>query len=72
MGYQAPSDKSTSRSSAAAAWQDRCRELVAGGQNIVALADVDFAFVDREVASRTRVRHDRPAGMDPHVAERIA
>ncbi len=31
-------------------------ELVAGGQNLVALADVDFGFVDREVAERTKVR----------------
>ena len=34
-------------------------ELVTGGQNIVALADVDFAFVDREVAERTKVRPPR-------------
>jgi predicted dehydrogenase len=31
-------------------------ELVAGGQNLVAMADVDFAYVDREVAERTRPR----------------
>lgn len=29
-------------------------ELIAGGQNIVALADVDFGYVDRSLASRTR------------------
>lgn len=34
-------------------------ELVLGGQNIVALADVDFGFVDREVAERTKVRPPR-------------
>jgi predicted dehydrogenase len=39
-------------------------ELVTGGQNIVALADVDFAFVDREVADRTKVRPPRvPPGV---------
>ncbi len=31
-------------------------ELVAGGQNMVALCDVDFGYVDREVANLTRQR----------------
>ncbi len=31
-------------------------ELVAGGQNLVALCDVDFGYVDREVAGMTRQR----------------
>lgn len=31
-------------------------ELVAGGQNLVALCDVDFGYVDREVANLTRPR----------------
>ncbi|MGE0881953.1 MAG: Gfo/Idh/MocA family protein [Blastocatellales bacterium] len=35
-------------------------ELVAGGQNMVALCDVDFGYVDREVANLTRER--RPGG----------
>ena len=34
-------------------------ELVAGGQNMVALCDVDFGFVDREVA---RMTQQRPGG----------
>jgi predicted dehydrogenase len=36
-------------------------ELVMGGENIVALADVDFGFVDREVQRRTRGRDGNPA-----------
>src|SRR5215471_9909121 len=35
-------------------------ELVMGGQNLVALVDVDFGFVDREVASRLKGRDGRP------------
>jgi predicted dehydrogenase len=35
-------------------------ELVAGGQNIVALADVDFGYVDQAVAGRTRDRDGQP------------
>ncbi|HEU4386657.1 MAG TPA: Gfo/Idh/MocA family oxidoreductase [Blastocatellia bacterium] len=36
-------------------------ELAAGGQNIVALADVDFGFVDRAVARRTVGRDGQPS-----------
>src|SRR6516162_2189177 len=35
-------------------------EIMAGGQNIVALADVDFAFVDSALARRARGRNGRP------------
>jgi len=35
-------------------------ELVAGGENIVALADVDFGYVDRAVAERTKERDGTP------------
>lgn len=35
-------------------------ELVSGGQNMVALCDVDFAYVDREVARMTQARAPRP------------
>src|SRR6516162_9738472 len=35
-------------------------EILAGGQNIVALADVDFGFVDSAMAGRTRDRNGRP------------
>lgn len=34
-------------------------ELIAGGQNMVALCDVDFGFVDREIA---RMTQQRPGG----------
>lgn len=40
-------------------------ELVTGGQNLVALCDVDFGYVDREVANLTRQRGPgggRPGG----------
>ena len=35
-------------------------EIMAGGQNIVALADVDFGYVDSAMAGRTRDRNGRP------------
>lgn len=35
-------------------------ELVAGGQNLVALCDVDFGYVDREVAARVKGRDGKP------------
>ncbi len=37
-------------------------ELVAGGQNMVALCDVDFGYVDREVANLTRPREGGGGG----------
>ncbi len=37
-------------------------ELVAGGQNLVALCDVDFGYVDREVANLTRPREGGGGG----------
>ena len=65
VGYQAPSDKvNVAVVGCGGQGKTDAAELVAGGQNIVALADVDFGFVDREVASRTRVRQrPTPAGM---------
>ena len=35
-------------------------ELVAGGQNIVALADVDFGYVDKAAEGRTKGRDGKP------------
>ena len=35
-------------------------EIMAGGQNIVALADVDFGYVDAAMAGRTRGRNGQP------------
>src|SRR4029453_5236729 len=35
-------------------------ELVGGGENIVALADVDFGYVDKAVAERTKERDGKP------------
>ncbi len=49
-------------------------ELVTGGQNLVALCDVDFGYVDREVANLTRERRPggggaRPGGQQPTEAQ---
>ncbi len=35
-------------------------EIVSGGQNIVALADIDFGFVDAAIAGRTKNRNGQP------------
>jgi predicted dehydrogenase len=35
-------------------------ELITGGQNLVALVDVDYGFVDREVAARTKASDGKP------------
>lgn len=45
-------------------------ELVANGQNLVAMADVDFGYVDREIARVSRPREPRPlpAGTTPERA----
>jgi predicted dehydrogenase len=60
-GYNAPSDTvNIAVIGCGGQGKSDAAELVAGGQNIVALADVDFGFVDREVASRLRVREPRP------------
>lgn len=49
-------------------------ELVTGGQNMVALCDVDFGYVDREVARLTQQRGGgggggRPGGNAPQMTE---
>src|SRR5689334_6796153 len=36
------------------------KEIMEGGQNIVAPADVDFGFVDAAMAGRARGRNGRP------------
>ena len=52
---------STSLSSAAAArGAADAGEIVAGGQNLVALVDVDFGFVDSAMAGRARGRDGQP------------
>ena len=43
-------------------------ELVAGGQNMVALCDVDFGYVDREVANMSRQRAPRQGQGAPQMS----
>ena len=57
VGYNAPSDTvNFALIGAGGRGKADASELVAGGQNMVALCDVDFGFVDREVANLTRPR----------------
>ena len=61
VGYQAPSDTvNVAVVGCGGQGAADATELVAGGQNIVALADVDFGFVDRAVARRTVGRDGQP------------
>jgi len=56
-GYIAPSDKlNVAIIGCGGQGASDASELVAGGENIVALADVDFGYVDRAVAERARDR----------------
>jgi predicted dehydrogenase len=60
-GYQAPSDTvNVAVVGCGGQGASDATELVAGGQNIVALADVDFRYVDGETARRTRGRDGQP------------
>ena len=60
-GYRAPSDRvNVAVVGCGGRGSGDATELVVGGQNIVALADVDFAYVDRAVASRTRGNDGQP------------
>ncbi len=69
VGYTAPSDTvNFALIGCGGQGKTDSGELVAGGQNMVALCDVDFGFVDREVARMTQQRGPggggggRPAG----------
>jgi predicted dehydrogenase len=60
-GYVAPSDKlNVAVIGCGGQGASDASELVVGEQNIVALADVDFGYVDREVARRTKNRDGQP------------
>jgi predicted dehydrogenase len=66
VGYDAPSDTvNIAVIGCGGQGKTDALELVDGGQNLVALVDVDFKFVDREVAERTRVRAPRPNAPRP-------
>jgi len=61
VGYNAPSDTvNFALIGCGGQGKTDSAELVSGGQNLVALCDVDFAYVDREIARFTRGREPRP------------
>ncbi len=61
VGYNAPSDTvNFALIGCGGQGKTDSGELVAGGQNLVALCDVDFGYVDREIARGARVREPRP------------
>jgi predicted dehydrogenase len=67
MGYNAPSDTvNFAVIGCGGQGKTDAGELVAGNQNLVALCDVDFGFVDREIARVTRVREPRPGAPAPN------
>jgi predicted dehydrogenase len=60
-GYHAPSDTvNIAVVGCGGQGSSDATEFVKGGQNIVALADVDFGFVDQAVEGRTRGRDGQP------------
>ncbi|MGE0129446.1 MAG: Gfo/Idh/MocA family oxidoreductase [Blastocatellales bacterium] len=60
-GYTAPSDKlNVAVVGCGGQGASDATELVLGGDNIVALADVDFGYVDKAVAERTKNRDGSP------------
>ena len=60
-GYIAPSDKlNVAVIGCGGQGASDATELVMGGQNIVALADVDFGYVDRAQAERTKDKDGKP------------
>jgi predicted dehydrogenase len=60
-GYDAPSDTvNFALIGCGGQGKPDAMELITGGQNLVALADVDYGFVDREVALRTKTSDGKP------------
>src|SRR5262245_28950824 len=61
IGYNAPSDTvNFALIGCGGQGKTDSGELVAGGQNLVALCDVDFGYVDREIARVAKPREPRP------------
>ncbi len=61
VGYNAPSDTvNFALIGCGGQGKTDSAELIMGGQNLVALCDVDFGFVDREVESRLKGRDGQP------------
>src|SRR5262249_55837798 len=66
VGYNAPSDTvNFALIGCGGQGKTDSGELVAGGQNMVALCDGDFGYVDRAIARVTRVREPRPGAPQP-------
>jgi predicted dehydrogenase len=69
VGYTAPSDTvNFALVGCGGQGKTDSGELVAGNQNMVALCDVDFGYVDREVANLTRERGPRPGQAAPQMS----
>ncbi len=67
VGYNAPSDTvNFALIGCGGQGKTDSGELVAGGQNMVALCDVDFGYVDREIERMTRPRSPRPGAQPPN------
>jgi predicted dehydrogenase len=66
VGYTAPSDTvNVALVGCGGQGKSDSGEIVSGGQNLVALCDVDFGYVDREIANMTRPRENRAGGGAP-------
>ena len=66
VGYNAPSDTvNFALIGCGGQGKTDSEELVSGGQNLVALCDVDFGYVDREIARFVRPRAPRPGAPQP-------
>ncbi|MEP7273142.1 MAG: Gfo/Idh/MocA family oxidoreductase [Acidobacteriota bacterium] len=72
VGYQAPSDTvNFALIGCGGQGKTDSVELVINGHNLVAMADVDFGYVDREIAASTRTREMRvrPGMTEERLAE---
>jgi predicted dehydrogenase len=64
-GYTAPSDTLNVASvGIGGQGMEQMRALLAGGQNIVAICDVDFGYVERSINSRVHPANNRPVSAD--------
>jgi predicted dehydrogenase len=77
VGYNPPSDTvNVALVGCGGQGKSDSAELVIGAQNLVALCDVDFGYVDREVAGMTRMRMPgggggQPGGASPQMTEQM-
>jgi predicted dehydrogenase len=72
VGYNAPSDTvNFALIGCGGQGKTDAAELVAGNQNLVALCDVDYGYVDREIAAMTRQREGRPGAPQQQMNEQM-